>query len=746
MSPYPGSPEPLKSSADVVDVDNDPFADWVFREPRQPHYSVRELNDGALRRLLGRFDRLVAGPLPRPNRRLDQAQLVVSPQPGYGKSHLIGRLFAALEGFATLIYVTPFHSPSLCWQSILLRTVQELSFPDRRPRNEPVEDVSVPDPGNPPTQLDAFAHGVLAHLVAGLIESGRVHHDDPSGAAAWLRENPLEAFMLSNPDHPWASWLQEVFETFQRDMEAVLCRVGLSMHSPGWLRVLFRYAASQPGDAARAHCVAWMSGQPLEPAEAALIGLRPGELTPAETPDQINELCWRRLLDFCQLAAFYRPFVFCFDQTETYGHSPALARCFGMVIAQIHLLAANEMMVVTANQQPWEETVARYMETADKDRFIPLPLEGIRRAQAEELVRWRCRQHDVPMPQVEAFLGGNWLPARFPTERNRVGTRQFLQACSTRWQNPEAWWHQAAEASPELPFAIPEAAAPFPAATPAPLPIQPSMPVLAPILAGWIPKVGRAVATGRETPLIIHSLPIVSARRAASSRSLTPAAATAPGSPSLALPDLHDCYVREAAGESRRLAYHPDTFRWLVAEVVQGSPGIEIEVQPEGARSHLPVTWTLAAHDVESAPRQVLFGFEPGDNWKRWRSILREAQDRCLPPPLSPSGGKAAPPAKAVFLRTPEQSPVPGPGWEIGPELESARLTCFDVIELDATAVAELYAAHALYLDAAAGDLSCSTEEVLSFLRVEMAPLWERICQAMPGEPESVLSTAAATM
>ena len=741
MSPYPGSPEPVKSSAEVVDVDNDPFADWVFREPRQPHYSVRELNDGALRRLLGRFDRLVAGPLPRPNRRLDQAQLVVSPQPGYGKSHLIGRLFAALEGSATLIYVTPFHSPSLCWQSILLRTVQELSFPDRRPRDEPAEDTSVPDAANPPTQLDAFAHGVLAHLVAGLIESGRVHHDDPSGAAAWLRENPLEAFMLSNPDGPWASWLQEVFEIFQRDMEAALCRAGLSMHSPGWLRVLFRYAASQPGDAARAHCVAWMSGQPLESDEAALIGLRSGELMPAETPDQINETCWRRLLDFCQLAAFYRPFVFCFDQTETYGHSPALARCFGMVIAQIHLLAANEMMVVTANQQPWEETVARYMETADKDRFIPLPLEGIRRAQAEELVRWRCRQHDVPMAQVDAFLAGGWLSARFPTERNRVGTRQFLQACSTRWQNPDAWWQEAAEVSPELPFAAPEAVTLPPAAGSAPVLIRPSVPVLAPIPSGWIPKVGRDVAAGREAPLIVK-LPVVSGGPVEIDRSLSPASATGPGGPALSLPDLHDRYTREAAGESRRLTYHPDTFRWLVTEVVQGSPGIEIEIQAEGARGYLPVAWTLAASDVESAPRQVLFGFEPGDNWKRWRSILCEAQDRCLPPPLSPSGGKVTAPAKAVFLRTPEQSPVPGPGWEIGPELESARLTCFDVIELDATAVAELYAAHALYLDAAAGDLSCSSDDVLAFLRAEMIPLWKRICQPMPGEPEPVFAEA----
>ena len=446
----PGNSSFARHGTEAVNADIDPFSDWVYREPRQPQFSVRDLNDAALKRLLGRFDRLIAGPLPRPGRRLDQAQLAVSPQPGYGKSHLIGRLFAALEGRATLIYVTPFHSPSLCWQSVLLRMVQELTFPDRRTESglSPATESTV----EPPTQLDAFAHGVLAHLVAGLIESGKVHHDDPSGVAAWLRENPTDAFMLSNPEHPWAQWMREVFELFHRDMEGALRRANLSMYSPGWLRVLFRYAASLPGDEVRSLCLAWMSGQPLEPAEAALIGLRAGELTPADTPDQINEMCWRRMLDFCQLAAFYRPFVFCFDQTEAYGHSPALARCFGMVISQIHLMAANVMMVVTANQQPWEETVACHMETADKDRFAPLPLEGIRRLQAEELVRRRCQQHDVPSAQVEAFLEPGWLAGRFPTERNRMGIRQFLQACSVRWQKHEEWWQHGIQGTPDLPF------------------------------------------------------------------------------------------------------------------------------------------------------------------------------------------------------------------------------------------------------------------------------------------------------
>ncbi len=128
---------PAACPATVSDSTVNPFADWVFREPRQSHTSVAGFNDHALGKLLAQFKRLhpdtANGKTPPSARRTmaEPAQLVVSPQPGYGKSHLIGRLFAALEGRATLIYVTPFQSASLCWQSVLLRTVQELTFPDR---------------------------------------------------------------------------------------------------------------------------------------------------------------------------------------------------------------------------------------------------------------------------------------------------------------------------------------------------------------------------------------------------------------------------------------------------------------------------------------------------------------------------------------------------------------------------------------------------------------------------------------
>ncbi len=610
----------------------DPFADWVFHEPRQPHASVAGLNDRALGRLLTQFKRLS---VPGVRRLSEPAPLVVSPQPGYGKSHLLGRLFAALEGRATLIYVAPFQSPGLCWQSILIRTIQELSFPDRA---DPANTIL----GEPATQLDAFAHGVLAHLVAALIESGKAEHPDPAGAAAWLRERPLESFALADPAHPWSHWLRTVFETFHHELEAQLRRAGVVLQSPGWLRVLFAYASSRVGDDVRALCLAWLGGQTLEPAEAARIGLRAGESTPADLPDQINELCWRRLLDFCELAGFYRPFVFCFDQTEAYGHSPVLARAFGTAVAQLHLSAAHQMIVVTANQQPWEETVARYLENADKDRFAPLPLEGLNRAQGEELIGLRCRQRGISDEITDAFFGDRrWLEERFPTGRNRMGTRQFLQVCSGRWNQPEGWWKASL-------------------ARPAGVSAAPELPTLT---------------------------------------------------------ELLDRYAEDALGKPQRLGYNPDALRWLVEEAARGREDFKPAINAASPRGYLPVVWSGRGGNRV----KVFLGFEPGDNWKRWRAILAEARTVCAP-------GRD----KAVFFRTPEQAAIPGERWAIAEEVATAKRSFFDLIELDDNMTAELYGARTLYLDAVAGDLPYRAEDVQAFLSRELEPFWQRIRQMPP--------------
>jgi hypothetical protein len=274
-----------------------------------------------------------------------------------------------------------------------------------------------------------------------------------------------------------------------------------------------------------------------------------------------------------------------------------------------------------------------------------LPLEGLNRAGAEELVRLRCWQRHIPATAVEAFLGGDWLQARFPTERNRLGIRQFLQLASTRWSQAALW----------LPDDAP---------APAPAPKQTEIPTLK---------------------------------------------------------ELHERYAADMRDQPKRLLYNADALRWLIEEVAVRRPGWTLALNTKTAKGYLPLVWT-------SGDRQIYFGFEPGDNWKRWRAILREARYLCVPMNTASADGEPAKAkAKAILPRTCEQTPIPAERWEIADELRAASHSFLEIPVLETAEIAMLYAGRTLYLDAVAGDLPYPKEEVVAFLVRELEPFWQRL-------------------
>lgn len=410
----------------------DPFDDLIVTDPRRREPAVRELNERPLRVLLDDFARLCEGAPPRPARGIPQARLIVSEQPGHGKSHLIGRLFRELHGRATLVYVRPLQNPAVVFQTLMMAVVREMNFPDRaEPAAWNAEEA---------TQLDRLAHGVLAHLLADLVESGRdVQSADPKGDAAFLRRDPLGALNRGAAGDTWADWLREHFGKLLPLFEEALAGRGIELNSPGWLRVLFAYCFHPFDRPLRQAALDWLTAQSLGAVEAARLGLRMADaLDPELTAGQSSDLCRTRLADLCQLARCFRPFVFCFDQTEIYGHNAALARSFGMVIAALVNEAPNHLTLVTSNQSPWQNRIAPHIEDADLARLAqpPLPLEGLTRRQGEELIRLRLAAGEASDP-AGRFADAAWLGALFPTERNQMGARHFLQKCKERWaKNP----------------------------------------------------------------------------------------------------------------------------------------------------------------------------------------------------------------------------------------------------------------------------------------------------------------------
>ena len=164
-------------------MDLNPFDNLIVSEPRRIEKPVSGLNDQALRELISQFEVLATGSYPRAGR-LSGALFVLSPQPGYGKSHLIGRLFKQLRGRATLVYIRPFTHAASCWRSILLKMVQEMEFPDSAEAEFRSEDES--------TQLEALVHGILMNIVVSGLEDGSIRFRNQQMALDYFKRATLQ--------------------------------------------------------------------------------------------------------------------------------------------------------------------------------------------------------------------------------------------------------------------------------------------------------------------------------------------------------------------------------------------------------------------------------------------------------------------------------------------------------------------------------------------------------------------------
>jgi hypothetical protein len=224
-----------------------PFENDIAIDPRRLEKPVPGLNDRALEKLVAAFDQLTRDPLPCAEARLAKAQLIISPEAGYGKSHLIGRLFQKLEGTATRIM----------WKSILDRIVYELKAPEKAQADGP-------NP-NETTQLHAFAHGVIAHLVADMIDTDRVRAKQPKAEVIKaLREGRLANYEQARAHKQWPQFIAKTFSQSEYTHAMAECverrGIRLRFDPHAWLRVLFTYTWSG-NRGLRNACLDWLKGR-----------------------------------------------------------------------------------------------------------------------------------------------------------------------------------------------------------------------------------------------------------------------------------------------------------------------------------------------------------------------------------------------------------------------------------------------------------------------------------------------------
>ncbi|MBF0537471.1 MAG: hypothetical protein HQL03_04360 [Nitrospirae bacterium] len=401
-----------------MEVAANPFDNDIASGPRPIPESVA-LNDNILDELILKFETRKDSSTVRQQLR---AQLVLSSEPGYGKSHLIGRLFGKLSQRATLVYLTPFVNSSTYWKTILRKTVQELKYNDNL--DSKVESY---------TQLEAFAHGILVNLIESGINSGKIRTTTKKAILDFLHNKNILEFRAAKK---MLTFVQKNIGGLEKIFINELKRKGIVLNvisESSWFRVLFTYAYLSVNNNITDACLAWLNGEGIDAEEAKQIGIRKSDIPSNDiSSGEINELSKERILDLCMLATFYRPFVFCFDQTENYLVDKGLIDALGSVIQVLVDGCYNQMTVITANRQPWG-IIKGHLQVAYQDRIETLQLKGINRQQASELIELRFTVTGSNDPEKKNFIGdGTWLAEMFQ-QASEIGIRSFIQACKERF-------------------------------------------------------------------------------------------------------------------------------------------------------------------------------------------------------------------------------------------------------------------------------------------------------------------------
>jgi hypothetical protein len=411
-----------------AELEVNPFEDDVVTEPRRVSFSVQGLNDKPLEQLIAHFRKLTTSELPRPQIAAQKAQLVVSPDRGYGKSHLLGRLFKGLGEAATLIYLRPFQAPQRIWSSILQATIQELGRP-----NQDGKEVG--------SQLEAFSKGVLAHVAADhMAEGGVEDYSRIADAVEYLRAYPLKVLGQAPASKVLVEWMKSRLDdkTILHKLVGLLRKrdIDLMGRETAWLKVLAAYAFSEADSLERDAALKWLRSDPLEAEELKILNLATSdnEGKPEFSEHEINELCFKRLKGLCVLSSYYRPFVFCFDQTEFYGSDKALVNALGKGVEELHAAVPNQLTIVTTNATNWSADVLPLMDPAYRNRFSrEISLEGITADQAKDLIKARLTDFQIKDMAVHAFLGDGWLGTQFSGLRE-IGVRDLLIAAAERFR------------------------------------------------------------------------------------------------------------------------------------------------------------------------------------------------------------------------------------------------------------------------------------------------------------------------
>ncbi len=633
------------------------------------------------------------------------ARLVLSPQHGYGKSHLLGRLFQHLSERAVCIYLTPYADPSGGWRAVLNAVVDELCQAQNFMTATAQGEQTV-------AQMEFFAANVLLTLV----EQRRQHKRlSPEQAEAHLALTSLmgQTGQISG----WLEWLNS--SGMITDLGGELRRAGLDLQpsSQAWMQIFFQYVRAERGDTIRHDAIDWLRGRPLDDDQRERLHLRSQDCPePDASRPALNALARERLSMLCRLAKFHLPLLICFDQIESFCHEPALTRSFGNIVCELSNAQdaagpcfPNQSVVVTANQLEWEGVIKPALYPAELQRFRPqtaLYLLAPTRPQAISLASLRLAHAGYSPDIQKQFTEGPWFNACFQGERAAFGVRDFLLRCQQQWPIFES--HLAEQKKNQNQKKEQELQT---VSQPKPQNKQENKPENTP--SSDAPDTDTEIEEAWD--ILIEDLPALSAPKDDANETKT------------VIYKMLDDAERALKRQDGALRFNADALTWVVSHFGRTIPGVRVALQDDKS-NFIHTVW-----HIEGGEGAAWIGFitDDSNHWRRWRSIREDAQRRST----------THPGAKVIALRTIDLNNIPGPNWaNEGEPFRLAQRSVLDVIVIDRGWLARLFGARQVVMEIEQGkyEIPGGASAVLAILTPLFDPLWARLRAPLPVEPRGL--------
>lgn len=634
--------------------------------------------------------------------------LLRSSQAGFGKSHLLSRLFAGRSHGCFFVPLDVSRDSKPNWggmlQGVLTACVEA-------------------GQGGGASVMEQMGRRLMGEAAAELILRGDVPTGDPAAAITMLKRDYLRAFDMRAGGSEVARWMIGNFNVLLPLMGEVLGSRAVveKEEAVAWLRVLARFNAGNEGERKAALASVSMFGDEA----AAQAGAK------------------RRLRSFCRLATLDQPLVFVFDHVDALIGAKDEAMQLACMIGEMGRLQFGSGVVLSVNEDVWGSVFNGHLPGALLDRLTgrEVKLTGISVSDAEDLLRQRLAAAAISATDADRFVSEAKLADAMEQRWGAAGSpREVLRHAASVWERLVApdRGAQAAEApvagesvKDYLPRTIPGAGNLAEPST-----LRPMREVVRP--GGGGKPTAKAAGPDKVDPGTIKQMGNISSllRELKSRREqFVPPHGGGNGgeAPIVPLVDAEEDggddstplvsrfeAIRESQLDKRGQRLDLEAVRRLVALAGESFPVVEssdFKMSPGDEPSVMK--WVFPGNEI-------LFGFEPEHQFRYWQSLIKLAGRR---------SETAAVGRLKLVVFSEGSNPFSGAASLDESALEDARQNYLDVIELDAGMIASVTAADRVVCEMAKSERPVLPADAIRELASQLDPLWRRITKPLAAEP-----------